>query len=400
MSRTSIALGNLRAFTILLVVSFHSVLAYLASKPAPLPFTAPPFAWRAFPIADPGHWFGFDLYCAFQYVFLMPFMFFLSGLFVWPSLRRKGAVTFTLERVRKIGLPFILGVGLLMLVAHYPEYAQSALNPSWREFWAQLLSLPIWPSGPLWFLWQLLVLDLMAAALYRFAPALGDRLGAVSARAADRSFRYFLFFVVISALAYLPFAAFFRPWDWDQIGPFAFQPGRVLHQAVYFFAGFGVGAGGIESGLLRSDGPLARRWALWTSAAIAAFVAWMLMTALTMDEAPLGVGPFPRLNIGVNLVFALSSGTACFALAGMFLRFAGRRSALADDLAKHAYAIFVLHYLFVVWMQYVLLGLTLPPAVKAAIVFGTDMTLSWIAAAAAHHAREGLRRSSAALKPS
>ena len=29
-SKTSLALGNLRAFTILLVVSFHSVLAYLA----------------------------------------------------------------------------------------------------------------------------------------------------------------------------------------------------------------------------------------------------------------------------------------------------------------------------------------------------------------------------------
>ena len=65
MGRTSLAFGNLRALTILLVVSFHSVLAYLGSQPAVQPpFDAPPFTWRAFPIQDSEKWFGFDLYCA------------------------------------------------------------------------------------------------------------------------------------------------------------------------------------------------------------------------------------------------------------------------------------------------------------------------------------------------
>src|ERR1051326_315139 len=286
-SKTSLALGNLRAFTILLVVSFHSVLAYLALKPAPLPFTAEPYAWRAIAISDPGGWFGFDLYCAFQYVFLMPFMFFLSGLFVWPSLRRKGAGTFTSDRLRKIGLPFVLGAGLLMPLAYYPSYAVSLPGPDWRDFWTQWLSLPFWPAGPLWFLWQLLALDLAAVALYRFAPQVGNRLGEFSARAVDRPGRYFIAFAVVSALAYLPLAALYRPWDWSQVGPFSFQPGRVLHYAVYFFAGLGIGAGGIESGLLRADGPLARRWARWTSWAVATFIAWMLITALTLDGAAL-----------------------------------------------------------------------------------------------------------------
>src|ERR1051326_2725873 len=142
-SETSLALGNLRAFTILLVVSFHSVLAYLALKPAPLPFTAEPYAWRAIAVSDPGGWFGFDLYCAFQYVFLMPFMFFLSGLFVWPSLRRKGAGTFTSDRLRKIGLPFILGAGLLMPLAYYPSYAASLPAPDWRGVLAAMARPPV-----------------------------------------------------------------------------------------------------------------------------------------------------------------------------------------------------------------------------------------------------------------
>jgi len=81
--RSSLALDNLRAIVILLVLSFHSVLAYLQFLPAqPQPFDAPPYAWRAIPIIDSHRWFGFDLYCAWQDVFLMSLFFFLSGLFV------------------------------------------------------------------------------------------------------------------------------------------------------------------------------------------------------------------------------------------------------------------------------------------------------------------------------
>ncbi|MBX9824480.1 MAG: acyltransferase [Xanthobacteraceae bacterium] len=399
MSKTSLSLGNLRAFAILLVVSFHSVIAYVVFKPSPQPFTAPPYAWRAFPIADPAHWFGFDLYCAFQYVALMALMFFLSGLFVWPSLRRKGAQTFILDRAWKIGMPFLLGVGLLMPLAHYPIYSVSALNPSWREFFAQWLSLPFWPSGPLWFLWVLLAFDVTAAALYRFAPSIGERLGAYAAQAANSPGRYCFALVGVAVLAYLPLAAFFKPWDWGQIGPFAFQKSLVLHDAVFFFAGLGIGAGGIESGLLRSDGPLPGRLALWTLAAALTFIAWMLMTALTMDDTPLGIGPFPQLVVVVNLLFVLAAATACFAFAAVVLRFAGRHWPVADELSSNAYAIYLFHYLFVVWLQYALLGLALPAIVKATIVFGVALLMSWAAAIAARRILENIRKIRPVLRP-
>ena len=94
-SQASQALKNLRAFAIMLVVSFHSVLAYLASQPAaPEPFDSPPYHWLATPILDDQRWLAFDIYAAFQYVALMPVMFFLSGIFVWPSLVRKGSWNF------------------------------------------------------------------------------------------------------------------------------------------------------------------------------------------------------------------------------------------------------------------------------------------------------------------
>src|SRR6202040_557524 len=103
MSKSSLALSNLRAFVILLVVAFHSVLAYLGSQPAsPAPFDSPPYHWRAIPILDSERWFGFDLFCASQYVYLMHLMFFLSGMFVWSSLRRKGAKAFLSNRFLRL----------------------------------------------------------------------------------------------------------------------------------------------------------------------------------------------------------------------------------------------------------------------------------------------------------
>ena len=91
MSATSLALSNLRAIVILIVLGFHSILAYLGSLPSqPHRFDAPPYDWQAFPIIDSQRWFGFDLFCAWNDVCLMSLMFFLSGLFVWPSLHAQG----------------------------------------------------------------------------------------------------------------------------------------------------------------------------------------------------------------------------------------------------------------------------------------------------------------------
>ena len=96
---SNLALSNLRAAVIIIVVAFHSVLPYLASQPAhPFAFDEAPYRWVAFPITDQERWFGFDLSSAFTYVYLMQLMFLLSGLFVWPSLVRKGGKLFLHDR--------------------------------------------------------------------------------------------------------------------------------------------------------------------------------------------------------------------------------------------------------------------------------------------------------------
>jgi hypothetical protein len=375
MNRSSLALGNLRGFAILMVVAFHSFIAYLGSLPASPPsFDSSPDDWTANPIIDSERWFGFDLFCALQYVYLMHLMFFLSGLFVWPSIRRKGARAFLLDRLLRLGVPFLVGVYLLMPVTYYAVYRVTAVDPSWSAYWSHWIALPFWPSGPMWFLWLLLALNIVVAVLYRLAPRTGELLGRLSAGADSRPSRFFATLVATCAVLYIPLSAVFEPWQWTQIGPFAFQPSLAPQYVVFFLAGLGVGAHGLEHGLLAPDGALTTRWPHWLAGAGAAFLLWIIPTALIVkgDGANL-----TGLKLVADLGFVLSSATICFALAGMFLRFAAVPRPVLGSLSQHAYGIYFVHYVFVLWIQYLLLGVAIFAVAKAAIAFAGTLVLSW-----------------------
>src|ERR1700722_11999690 len=164
---TSAAVDNLRAVVIVLVLVFHSMLAYLRFLPDhPFSFADGSMLWRAFPVVDHQRWMGFDIFCAWLDVYLMSFFFLLSGLFAWSSLTRKGAGAFLSDRLLRIGLPFAVVVFVLMPVTQYPTYWQTAAEPGLANYWRQWRELPIWPSGPMWFLWMLLAGDMMLAGLY------------------------------------------------------------------------------------------------------------------------------------------------------------------------------------------------------------------------------------------
>jgi surface polysaccharide O-acyltransferase-like enzyme len=230
----------------------------------------------------------------------------------------------------------------------------------------------------MWFLWLLLVGDVGAAALHRLAPGLGNYLVRLSSAAEAHPARFFVGFIFVSILAYVPLALLFAPSAWFQLGPFAFQLSRPLHYALYFFAGVGLGAGGVERGLLAADGPLVRRWAAWIIAALVSLCAWMGLTGLTMESASASLG----LRFLADLSFVLACFSSCFAVLAVVLRFAARRLPSLEGLSASTYGMYLVHYLFVVWLQFALLGMALPAVIKAAVVFGCTLFLSWWTVAA------------------
>lgn len=375
-SRANLSLSNLRAVVIVIVVAFHSVLSYLVSQPRePFPFDLAPYRWVAFPILDHQRWFGFDLFCAWQDVSLMSLMFFLAGVFAPASLNRRGSLNYLSDRWRRIGSPFLFAVAVLSPIAYYASYLATAVDPAPLTFSQQWLALPMWPSGPAWFLWQLFVLSALAAGLHALAPHWERAMSDLAARFSDRPLAFVIGVVVLSMLAYVPLAMIFSPWDWTTIGPFSVQLSRPLHYVVYFLAGVAIGSNGADGGLLRPGGPLAQHWLAWLAAAVAGFAAWGGLTSLTMPDW--SASPMVY-RLAAAFAFPLACATGVFFLLAFCLRLMQWRHPVLDSLSSNAYGIYLVHYIFVVWLQYAMLGIALGAVAKAAIVFAGALALSWL----------------------
>ncbi len=372
----NLALGYLRTFAVILVLAHHSALAYMPTIPAvTTSLVAQPRWWKAFPIIDSQRFIGFAMFAGFNDGFFMSLLFFLSGLFVWSSLTRKGISVFMRDRLIRLGLPFIFAVLIIAPLAYYPAYAIRTSDPSIAGFWQQWFALGEWPSGPAWFIWLLLFFDCVVAAIFVIAPTFGNRLGTWSSNAKVHPARYFLLLVVAGSIAYIPMVVRFGPNYWTALGPFSFQTSRILHYAVYFLMGLGVGAYGIERGLLASDGMLARHWLRWTIAMPIAFVALSSFLAYLAELSK----QLPPIELGLigGPLFELSCAASCFGFMAIFVRFAKRRTPIRDSLSENEYGMYLVHYAFVSWLGYAMMPAPFSAIAKFVVVFVGVLLLSW-----------------------
>jgi peptidoglycan/LPS O-acetylase OafA/YrhL len=373
------SIGYLRAFIMLLVLAHHAVLAYHPFAPAPpASLAAQPRWWQAFPVVDSQRWTGFALLASFNDIFFMALMFFLSGVFVWKSLQRKGSAYFLRDRAVRLGVPFIVAAAVVAPLAYYPAYLQTGAGGGFAGYGQQWRSLGNWPAGPAWFVWVLLAFDVVAAALVLVLPRWGDALGRLAAGAGRRPIGFFALLVAASAVVYIPLALAFNPFSWSVLGPCTFQTSRLLHYLAYFLVGAGVGAYGLDRGLLAPDGKLARRWALWAVGALLAFglAAGVAVAAMTGHIGSRG------WEMAGDASFVLSCAASSFAFLALFVRFAKTRGRVWDSLGENAYGMYLLHYVFVSWLQYALLQAGLPAIAKGSLVFLGTALLSWGATAA------------------
>jgi hypothetical protein len=374
----NLAINYLRAFITLLVLAHHSVLTYHPfAPPPPASLDGPARWWQAFPVVDTQRWTGFALFASFNDIFFMALMFFLSGLFVWKSLQRKGSGDFLRDRFLRLGLPFIVAAAVVAPIAYYPAYLQTGVGGI-SGFWQQWRSLGNWPAGPAWFVWVLLAFDVLAAVLVMILPRWGESLGRVTSGANRRPILFFGILIAASAAAYIPLALIYNPFAWSAFGPFSFQTSRPLFYVVYFLLGAGVGAYGLDRGLLAPDGKLGRHWPLW---AVTALVAFGVATVVGLSAMTLHLGS-RTWEIASHSTFVLSSAASGFAFLAFFVRFAGRRGKILDSLSENAYGMYLIHYAFVSWLQYALLKAALPAIAKGGIVFLGAVLLSWSATAA------------------
>jgi peptidoglycan/LPS O-acetylase OafA/YrhL len=359
------AFDYLRGFVVMLVVFHHSVLAYCRYGH----FDKQHYLWSSAPIVDTRKFLGFDLMVLFNDGYFMPLMFLLSGLFVWPGLARKGSVEYCRDRARRLGLPFAIAVLTVIPLAWYPSFRMTGSTAGFGHFWAETIFAGPWPSGPAWFLAVLLAFDVVVALIHGApgAPRYGPTMPGPS--------RCFALLALVSAVAYLPMLGLFGPSYWFSFGPIAVQASRVGLYGVYFLAGVLAGSRGPGSFV---DFLSRVRWTWWSLLALVLFGCLVAVVTSRLTSGPV-IPPLARLALyGCSLV--LFCAAANFALFGIFSHFARRSFGLGDSLANNAYGIYILHYPAVTWTQYVLLDADLPAILKAALVFFTALSLSWLIA--------------------
>jgi Acyltransferase family len=319
--------------------------------------------------------------------FFMSAMFFLSGLFVWPSLQRKGTGWFLRDRWWRLGLPFAVAALILMPVAYYAVELRLHPEVSFLAFWWQTITVGPWPSGPVWFVWVLLALDVLAAIVYRAAPGLVEAIGRLSLASFAKPGLFFWALLIVSIVVYVPAVLYFGASRWFAIGPVAVQASRILLYLVYFLAGVGIGAVPFDKGLLAGDGGLPRRWPVWLAATILTYGCIIGLVYVRHAVLPDVDNPPQWWRVAYALAFVSYSAAQTFNILALFLRFDNDGSSILDPLRDSAYGIYLIHYVPVLWLQYFLYDYSFSPVmqltavIKAIIVFVLTLAISWAATA-------------------
>jgi len=111
---------NIRYLMVLLVVVFHSACGYSNNT-----------QWWA---VDDANSTFFDYLLSVLGVFLMPTLFFIAGYFALPSLQQKGKWLFIRSKLKRLGIPWLLGVVLMVPIYNF-------INLYSRDYPISLLSL-------------------------------------------------------------------------------------------------------------------------------------------------------------------------------------------------------------------------------------------------------------------
>ena len=371
--KRDLSIDYLRTSLTLAVIAHHCTLAYTKFAV----FNPLHVLRSTAPVVDSSRWIFFDYAENFNDVYFMSLMFFVSGLFVFPALMRHGLPSFLRDRIFRLGVPFIIAVCGFMPIAFYASWQLGPGNHGFVDFYSKIAKSGFL-VGPPWFIWVLLLFDVVLATL--FAPVLtwfqGSRTFWESLR--NHPVLTFAAMLFLSGLVYLPMLARYGFDTWAVIltPPFAFQQARIGLYALWFTFGVLVGIAKLSNGLLSKDGGLARSWKTWVATCIVIYNALYFVPRL-----------LPKHGMNVHsaqvieaFLWVFSCAASCFGLLALFRGLQFRPRPWMDSLSRSAYVMYLVHYVFVLWSQRLMLHLPMHAGWKFLAVFTISLSCSWLTA--------------------
>lgn len=367
----------LRAALTVLVVVHHAALAYTTFSV----YRLPRYTTSTAPVVDGTRSQALDFLVGFNDGFFMPLMFLIAGLFVWPSLRRKGPLSFLKDRARRLLLPFLATTLVLVPLAYYPSYLGTGRPRDVGRFLRDFYFVDGWPAGPSWFLWVLFIFSAVVAILFPALQRWIDRETVLEGKTPLRPFWGVLAWTFGTGLLCWLIGGAVAPFTWWRpFGPFWVQAERAPLYFGYFLLGVGLGRKGTDGPRWHRDAPLFRLWPIWMASAILAYLGVVRAAPLLTADRPMLPSVWVA-SAGYWLLFATSCACAGLGLTGYFRRRVRGRLGWMESLSANAYLIYLVHYVVIIWLHYALLSWSAPALLKFVVVLIGGVTLSWLAAA-------------------
>ena len=364
--KRDIAIDYLRSSVTVAVVVHHAALAYNTFSY----YDSAHYARSAAPIVDTVRFAPLDAIVGWNDIFFMSLMFFISGLFIAPSIARKGVGRFLADRTKRLGIPFVVAATLLAPIAYYPSWLLSD-SVSLGGFLSRFFTTDEGSAGPAWFIWVLLAFCVIVATAYNFIPNLMKKLSW-----SPKSAGHLVFMVlVVTLLATTPMQLFLAPGEWFRVaGPLYFPASRSTLYFAWFLLGVALGSADAEHSLSRENLKL---WPFWLIiGAIGYATHGVLSSGNFLASTPEWV-----LRLVLTIAFSFCCTFTSLGAIGLARSCFRTSWSPADNFSENAYGVYIFHYGFVIWVQFSLLSQPMPAVVKFLITFSIALTASWFSTA-------------------
>jgi fucose 4-O-acetylase-like acetyltransferase len=350
-ARTRLAyIDNLRVLLVMVLVLHHAAVTY----------------------GGEGSWFYLErpadtltaavltLFVAINQAFFMAFYFAIAAHFVVPSLQRKGARRFVVDRVLRLGVPLAFQILVIAPLLSYVLRVtlwgvEGSLGEHLLRYLVQERTIE---PGSLWFVEALLLFSLCYVLWWRRSGRSQDGIGA-TAVPSDRTLAVFAL-----ATGLLSFAVRQAYPAGRILWPFAFELGRFPQYIAWFIVGTVAYRRGWLDGLSDARGRTWGRIALL----VIAFAPLLFVAggALGGNMAPFMGGWHWQALVYAVLEQFLGLGMIFALLVGFRKRY-NRQGGLARELSASAYTVYILHGPVLVLISLAIRDWTVFPLLKFAL---------------------------------
>jgi glucans biosynthesis protein C len=364
----------LRATITVMVVAHHSSLAYTTYAW----FDKSVYIHSSHAIVDIKRWIGLDILVNFNDIFFMSLMFLIGGLYLIKSINKKGAHIFIKDRLYRLFIPFLFLGTFLMLIAYFPSYYFAHNKADIIAYIKDFFIIEKWPVGPPWFIWLLFFFTLIFALFHSQFQKISEMTGTLLSGLKNRPFTLFIIMFSATWILFVPLAYLVGAGTWTGFGPLDFQLSRILLYFGYFTLGILIGNTDFNNDLFSTKSTIVKKWWLW---AILSFTVFSILTltgeALKQLVQDNKIKEFCAWMI-YYMIYAASCTLSCIAFITGFRKIVSSGKYWMDSLSENAYLIYLIHFIFVVWCQLLLLKFDIPAFIKFIVTFIFALSLSWM----------------------